>query len=180
MVASPPKWVLNAGGNNTGGAFGRVCGMAKRQVKTILVLNGPNLNLLGTREPEVYGRDTLEDIKALTIDHGKSHGFEVDFQQWNGEGEMVTAIQNARNHAAGIIINPAAYTHTSVAILDALLAADLPVIEVHLSNPHRREEFRHTSYVSKAARGVICGFGATGYVLALDAMARVVLVDKTV
>jgi 3-dehydroquinate dehydratase-2 len=147
--------------------------MATSRQHSILVLNGPNLNLLGTREPEVYGRDTLGDIKENVIARGGEHGFHIDFQQWNGEGEMVTAIQEARGKRAGIIINPAAYTHTSVALLDALLAVNLPVIEVHLSNPHKREEFRHKSYVSRVARGVICGFGSMGYYLALDAMKHI-------
>lgn len=144
--------------------------MAKRQKHSILVLNGPNLNLLGTREPEIYGTETLADIKVSLEQRGAEFGLGIDFQQWNGEGEMVTAIQGARGAQAGIIINPAAYTHTSVALLDALLAVGLPVIEVHLSNPHKRDEFRHHSYVSRVARGVICGFGSFGYHLALDAM----------
>ncbi len=145
--------------------------MAKGKGATVLILNGPNLNLLGTREPEVYGRDTLADIQKRLEARAKTLGLTVDFQQHNGEGEMVSAIQAARGRCAGIIINPAAYTHTSVAILDALLAVALPVIEVHLSNPHRREAFRHHSYVSLMATGVIAGLGARGYELALDAMA---------
>lgn len=147
--------------------------------RTIVVLNGPNLNLLGQREPEIYGRGSLEDIKAATHARAKTHGLETDFRQSNDEGELVTAIQEARNSAAGIIINAAAYTHTSVAILDALLACDLPVIEVHLSNIYKREEFRHHSYVSRAATGVICGFGAHGYELAVDAMANILVSRKT-
>jgi 3-dehydroquinate dehydratase-2 len=139
---------------------------------TILVLNGPNLNLLGQREPEIYGRTSLEDIRALAIARGKIHGLTVDFRQSNDEGDMVSAIQGARTTAAGIIINAAAYTHTSVAILDALLSCGLPVIEVHLSNIYKREEFRHHSYVSRAATGVICGLGAHGYELAIDALAQ--------
>lgn len=146
--------------------------MAQLEQHNILVLNGPNLNLLGTREPEVYGRETLADIQAMVEARAATLGLRIDFQQWNGEGEMVDAIQGARGRSAGIIINPAAYSHTSVAILDALLAVDLPVIEVHLSNPHRREAFRHHSNVSRVARGVICGLGAHGYLLALDALAR--------
>ncbi len=141
--------------------------------RTIVVLNGPNLNLLGQREPEIYGRGSLDDLKAATVARAKTHGLTADFRQSNNEGELVTAIQEARVSAAGIIINAAAYTHTSVAILDALLASDLPVIEVHLSNIYRREEFRHHSYVSRAATGVICGFGALGYELAVDAMAHI-------
>lgn len=152
--------------------------MAEGKAQTVLVLNGPNLNLLGKREPEIYGRESLDDIRRMVEDHGRSLDLAIDFQQWNGEGEIVTAIQKAREYAAGIVINPAAYSHTSVAILDALLAVDLPVIEVHLSNPHRREDFRHFSYVSQAARGIICGLGAGGYVLALDGLARILKSGK--
>lgn len=141
--------------------------------RTVVVLNGPNLNLLGQREPEIYGRGSLEDIRMATQARALTHGLTADFKQSNDEGDLVTAIQAARTSAAGIIINAAAYTHTSVAILDALLASDLPVIEVHLSNIYRREEFRHHSYVSRAATGVICGFGAHGYELAMDAMAKI-------
>ncbi|MGE4063969.1 MAG: type II 3-dehydroquinate dehydratase [Rhodospirillaceae bacterium] len=141
--------------------------------RTVVVLNGPNLNLLGQRQPEIYGRGSLEDLKAATIARAKTHGLAADFRQSNDEGALVTAIQEARGSAAGIIINAAAYTHTSIAILDALLASDLPVIEVHLSNIYKREEFRHHSYVSRAATGVICGFGAQGYELAVDAMAHI-------
>ena len=142
--------------------------------KKILVLNGPNLNMLGTREPEIYGTQTLADIEASMAESAEAHGLEIDFRQTNHEGELVTWIQQAGKANTGIIINPGAYTHTSVAIMDALLACELPVIELHLSNPHSRESFRHTSYVSPVATGVICGFGAHGYVLALEAMARLV------
>lgn len=152
--------------------------MAEGKAQTVLVLNGPNLNLLGTREPEIYGRESLDDIRRMVEDHGRTLDLAIDFQQWNGEGEMVTAIQKAREYAAGIVINPAAYSHTSVAILDALLAVGLPVIEVHLSNPHKREDFRHFSYVSQAARGIICGLGAGGYLLALDGLARILKSGK--
>lgn len=141
--------------------------------RVILVLNGPNLNTLGQREPEIYGRTSLEDIKGLTVARAKSQGLEADFRQSNDEGELVSWIQGARTTAAGIVINAAAYTHTSVAILDALLSCGLPVIEVHLSNIYKREEFRHHSYVSRAATGVICGFGAQGYELAVDALANI-------
>jgi 3-dehydroquinate dehydratase-2 len=141
--------------------------------RVILVLNGPNLNTLGQREPEIYGRTSLEDIKGLTTARAKTHGLEADFRQSNDEGELVSWIQGARKDAAGVVINAAAYTHTSVAILDALLSCGLPVIEVHLSNIYKREEFRHHSFVSKAATGVICGFGAQGYELAVDAMANI-------
>ena len=139
--------------------------------RTILILNGPNLNLLGSREPEIYGRTTLEDIKAAAIARAKMADLTADFRQSNDEGELVSWIQGGRTTAAGIIINAAGYTHTSVAILDALLASGLPVIEVHLSNIFKREEFRHHSFISRAATGVICGFGAQGYELAIDAMA---------
>lgn len=142
--------------------------MAKR----VLVLNGPNLNLLGTREPDIYGALTLRDVEKLCRSTGEELGFTVDFRQSNHEGELVTWIQDARKTADAIIINPAAYSHTSVAILDALKAVGLPVIEVHLSNIHQREPFRHHSYVSSIAFGVICGFGMTGYSLALHALAE--------
>lgn len=140
----------------------------------ILILNGPNLNLLGTRQPEVYGAASLGDIEAACRKRAKSLGLAVDFQQSNREGELVDWIQGARGAAAGIVINPAAYSHTSVAILDALLAVELPVVEVHLSNIHRREPFRHHSFVSQAAQGVICGFGPRGYVMALDAIGELI------
>ena len=138
--------------------------------RTIMVLNGPNLNMLGTRQPEIYGRDTLADIEARLAAKAEAAGFAVSLRQSNHEGELVTWIQEARTACVGIVINPAAYTHTSVAIMDALLACDLPVIELHLSNPHSREAFRHRSYVSLVATGIIAGFGARGYELALDAM----------
>ncbi len=141
---------------------------------TILILNGPNLNLLGAREPEVYGRQTLGEIEAMCVEKGKELALEVDFRQSNNEGELVEWIQQARGSAAGIVINAGALTHTSVAILDALRAVELPVAEVHLSNIFRREPFRRHSYVAEAARGVICGFGGQGYALALEAMARLV------
>ena len=136
----------------------------------LLLLNGPNLNLLGSREPEIYGTTTLSDIEAACAAKAKSLGFALQCLQSNSEGSLVDAIQAARGEAAGIVINPGAYSHTSIAILDALTAAGLPVVEVHLSNIHQREDFRQSSYVSKVARGVICGFGAQGYELALDAM----------
>jgi 3-dehydroquinate dehydratase-2 len=138
----------------------------------ILVLNGPNLNLLGTREPEVYGRDTLKEIEAECRRHAKARGLAVDFRQSNQEGELVGWVQEARGRAAGIIVNAAGYTTTSVALLDALLAVGLPVIEVHLSNIFRREAFRQHSLVSLAAKGVVCGLGKIGYLVALDAFAR--------
>lgn len=141
---------------------------------SVLIVNGPNLNLLGTRQPEVYGRETLADIERLCHDHAATLGVAADFRQSNTEGDLVTWIQEARGRHHGIIINAAAYTHTSVAILDALLAVELPVVEVHLSNIHRREAFRQHSYVSQAAHGMICGFGSHGYVLALDALHRLI------
>jgi 3-dehydroquinate dehydratase-2 len=144
----------------------------------VLILNGPNLNMLGVREPSIYGRDTLDDVaRDCAVKAGKL-GLELDFRQSNLEGELVTWIQQARGTAAGIIINPGAYGHTSIALLDALLIAELPVIEVHLSNIFRREEFRHHTYVSQAASGVICGLGAQGYLLALDALATLLKSKK--
>lgn len=147
---------------------------------TVLILNGPNLNLLGTRQPEIYGRETLDDIRALCADRAAHLGLAVDFRQSNHEGVLVDWVQEARTaeRFAGIILNAAAYTHTSVALLDALSACETPVVEVHLSNIHKRESFRHHSYVSKAAVGMICGFGSHGYVLALDALARIIASRK--
>lgn len=140
----------------------------------IYVLNGPNLNMLGLRQPEIYGRDTLADVEKLCRKAGERLGLTVDFRQSNLEGELVTWIQQARSKAAGIVLNAGAYTHTSVALLDALNAAEKPCVEVHLSNIHRRESFRHHSYISLAAVGMICGFGPKGYVLALEALAEIV------
>jgi 3-dehydroquinate dehydratase-2 len=139
---------------------------------TILVLNGPNLNLLGLREPEIYGRETLSDIEDACLERAAELGLQLDFRQSNHEGQLVDWIHEARQTADGIILNAGAYSHTSIALLDALAAAELPVVEVHLSNIYRREPFRHHSYVSRVARGVICGFGGHGYELALTAMAR--------
>jgi 3-dehydroquinate dehydratase-2 len=138
--------------------------------KTILILNGPNLNLLGHRQPEIYGRDTLEDVGAACAALAAEHGLTVDLRQSNHEGDLIDWINGARNGIAGIIINPGAYTHTSIAILDALNAYDGPVIEVHISNIHKREAFRHHSYVSLRADGVIAGLGVEGYQLALRRM----------
>ena len=143
------------------------------EAPSVLVLNGPNLNLLGTREPEVYGSTTLADIEADCASVGQQLGLRVDCRQSNSEGQLVDWIQEARTSHDAIVINPGAYSHTSVAILDALQAVDLPVLEVHLSNIHKREPFRHKSYVSAVAVGVICGFGALGYRLALQAAAQV-------
>tara|TARA_B100000315_G_scaffold212156_2_gene209381 strand:+ start:4931 stop:5368 length:438 start_codon:yes stop_codon:yes gene_type:complete len=136
---------------------------------SVLILNGPNLNMLGTREPEVYGKLTLADIEELCQARAAELGLNVDFRQSNAEGELVDWIQTAAADHAAIIINAGAYTHTSIAILDALRAAGLPVVEVHLSNIFQREEYRHNSYISEAANGVICGFGSKGYELALEA-----------
>ncbi|MGO8915746.1 MAG: type II 3-dehydroquinate dehydratase [Stellaceae bacterium] len=144
---------------------------------TILVLNGPNLNLLGVREPATYGPDTLADIEEGCLERAAELDLAVDFRQSNHEGQLVDWIQEARENADGIILNAGAYTHTSIAILDALKASELPVIEVHLSNIYRRESFRRHSYVSEAAQGVICGFGALGYLLALEAMAQLIKRD---
>ena len=148
--------------------------MAPTPSKTIYVLNGPNLNLLCTREPEKYGHTTLADVEKLCREAAKRFDLGVEFRQSNHEGTLVDWIQEARETAEGIILNAGALTHTSVAVLDALFAADLPVIEVHLSNIFRRESFRHHSYVSLAATGVICGLGAKGYELALDAIASLI------
>jgi 3-dehydroquinate dehydratase-2 len=143
----------------------------------IVVLNGPNLNLLGTRQPEIYGAATLDDVEALCAETADQLDLAIDFRQTNGEGELITWVQECRGRAAGIIINPAGYSHTSVALMDSLKACDLPVIEVHISNIHRREEFRHLSYVSKVATGVIAGLGIQGYALALQAMAELVATE---
>lgn len=140
--------------------------------KPIYVINGPNLNLLGTREPEVYGSQTLSDIEALCVKTAKSLGHAVSFVQSNIEGELVDHIQAAGAGGAGIIINPAAYTHTSVALHDALKAVDVPSIEIHLSQPAKRESFRRRSFVAEAAHGTISGFGADSYVLGLHALSN--------
>lgn len=146
--------------------------MAK--LPTVVVLNGPNLNMLGKREPQIYGRDTLADVEKACRARGKTLRLAVDFRQSNHEGELVGWIQEARGKAAGLVINAAALTHTSVALLDAIQAAEVPTIEVHLSNIYRRESFRHHSYISRAAVGVICGLGPQGYLMALDALAGMI------
>lgn len=140
--------------------------------RSIYVLNGPNLNLLGIREPEIYGRDTLSDIEAACRATAKSHQLEIDFRQTNSESQMIDWIQEARERASGVIINAAALSFTSIGVLDALQMCTVPIIEVHLSNIHRRESFRHHSYVSLAAAGVICGLGGHGYVLAVLHLAK--------
>ena len=139
--------------------------------KTIFILNGPNLNLLGQREPEIYGSDTLADVENSCAAIGQEFDLTVQLMQSNHEGQLIDWIHQARQEAAGIIINPAAFTHTSVAILDALNIFDGPVLEVHISNVHKRESFRHQSYVSLRADGVIAGFGTEGYALAMRRMA---------
>jgi 3-dehydroquinate dehydratase-2 len=148
--------------------------MAQSDKPTIMTLNGPNLNLLGVREPEIYGSRSLEDIADELREAAEKRGLAVDFRQSNSEGELVGWVQEAGRNCAGLILNAAALTHTSIALLDAVSAITIPVIEVHLSNIYRREDFRHMSYISKAATGVICGLGARGYVLALDALAGLI------
>lgn len=143
----------------------------------LLIINGPNLNLLGTREPGIYGASTLADVEALCRESASALGFEAELLQSNHEGTLIDAIQAAKDSAAGIVINPAAYTHTSVAIADALRAVNLPVVEVHLSNVHAREEFRRHSYVSPAAVAVIAGAGLNGYRYAIDHLASLLRED---
>jgi 3-dehydroquinate dehydratase-2 len=140
----------------------------------VLILNGPNLNMLGSREVEIYGRETLSDIEKSCRTHGAALGLDIDFRQTNSEAELVTWIQQARGDASAVIINAGAYTHTSIAILDALKMLDVPAIEVHLSNIFQRESFRAESFISRAAKGIIAGFGAHGYQLALDAIAKLI------
>jgi len=142
--------------------------------KTIYILNGPNLNLLGKRQPEIYGKETLADVEASCAEVGKGFGLAVKLLQSNREGDLIDWIHEARDKAAGIIINPGAFTHTSIAILDALNAYDGPVLEVHISNVHKREAFRHHSYVSTRADGVLAGFGVEGYALAMRRMGSLV------
>ncbi|MBB5538272.1 type II 3-dehydroquinate dehydratase [Rhizobium giardinii] len=137
---------------------------------TIFVLNGPNLNALGKREPGIYGGQTLADIEAMCVEHGKTLGLDVVCRQSNHEGDLVDWFHEAGNVAQGIVVNAGAYTHTSIALHDAAKAIGIPVIEVHLSNVHAREEFRHKSMLAPAAKGVICGFGANSYILALNAL----------
>ncbi len=149
--------------------------MAKKsKTLPIYVLSGPNLNLLGLREPHIYGRTTLAEIGRMVARQAKIHGLSVVFRQSNHEGDLIDWIQEARTKAAGLIVNGGAYTHTSVALHDALRAVDRPLVEVHLSNPFAREEFRHHSLISPLAKGVIVGFGAQSYVLAVDALASLI------
>ena len=140
---------------------------------SILILNGPNLNLLGGREPGIYGAVPMDEIRALCLKRAEVLGVKVEFQQSNHEGYLIDAIQDARSRHDGVILNAAALTHTSVALMDAVLAIDIPVVEVHLSNIHKREDFRAKSFISKAAAGVIFGFGANGYLLAMDGLVSI-------
>jgi 3-dehydroquinate dehydratase-2 len=140
----------------------------------VYILNGPNLNLLGVRQPHVYGSDRLADIEALCVSAGQRLGFSIDFRQTNHEGTLVDWIQEGGEKAHGIVINPAAYSHTSIAVADAIRSIEVPVIEVHLSNIFAREAFRHHSYISPVAAGIICGLGARGYELALEALTQLV------
>jgi 3-dehydroquinate dehydratase II len=144
--------------------------------KPIYVLNGPNLNLLGSREPEIYGKETLDDVRQRCERRARALGLAVDFRQSNHEGELVTWVQEARDGASGLIVNAGAFTHSSIAMLDALLACPVPTVEVHLSNIFTREPFRRRSLISKAAKGVICGFGPLGYELAIEALATTISV----
>jgi 3-dehydroquinate dehydratase-2 len=139
--------------------------------RSILILNGPNLNLLGQREPEIYGRTTLADIEVMCREEAARLGIEVECRQSNGEGELVAWVQQAPERFAGLILNAGAYSHTSIALLDAVRSLTIPLIEVHLSNIYQRESFRQHSYISLAAKGVICGFGSRGYLMALGALA---------
>ena len=139
-------------------------------MKKIIILNGPNLNLLGEREKNQYGSFSLNDVEKMCIEHAKLNDLQIDFYQSNIEGELVEKIQDSRKNQDGMVINAGGYTHTSVAIHDALKIIKIPIIELHISNIYNREEFRHKSLISKVAKGVICGFGAKGYVMALDAM----------
>ncbi|MEP1587993.1 MAG: type II 3-dehydroquinate dehydratase [Tateyamaria sp.] len=139
-------------------------------MSSVLVLNGPNLNLLGTRQPEIYGHTTLSDVEAMCVAHGEARGTLVTCRQSNHEGALVDAIHAAKGTFAGIVLNAGAYTHTSIALHDAILSTEMPVVELHLSNIHARETFRHKSMIAPVAIGMICGFGAIGYTLALDAL----------
>jgi len=143
--------------------------MPKPHPKPVYVLNGPNLNMLGTREPHIYGTTTLDDIRGLCEARAATHGLTVVFRQSNHEGELIDWVQQARTEASALVLNPAAYGHTSIALLDALKSLEIPIIECHLSNPAAREEFRHKSFVSLAATGLVSGFGARSYELAIEA-----------
>jgi 3-dehydroquinate dehydratase-2 len=141
----------------------------------VAVLNGPNLNLLGSREPALYGAATLDDLEALCAETAQALDLALDFRQTNHEGELITWVQECRDRVRGLVINPGGYSHTSIALMDAILAAEVPVVEVHLTNIHAREEFRRHSFVSRVANGVICGLGIRGYGLALTAIAEMIL-----
>jgi 3-dehydroquinate dehydratase-2 len=141
----------------------------------VAVLNGPNLNMLGSREPALYGAATLDDVEALCAEAAHALDLAIDFRQTNHEGELITWVQECRDKARGLVINPGGYSHTSIALMDAVLAAELPVVEVHLTNIHAREEFRRHSLISRVANGVICGLGLRGYGLALTAIAEMLL-----
>lgn len=147
-------------------------------MKPVYVLNGPNLNMLGLREPAIYGADTLKDVEARCRSHAAGLGLTIEFRQTNIEGELVSWIHEARDKASGIAINAGAYTHTSIALHDALKAADVPAVELHLSNVHKREEFRHHSFIAAAVNGVICGFGVDSYVLAISALHSIITANK--
>ena len=144
----------------------------------IYILNGPNLNLLGHREPEVYGYTTLAQIEKMCAAQAAQYGLSIVFHQSNHEGDIVDQLQEARTSGSAVLINPAGYGHTSIAILDSIQALNIPVIEVHLSNIHKREPYRHLSYVSKAATGIVMGLGAQGYLRAIDAVAEILKVKK--
>ena len=159
--------------------FKSVAPVYKLRMTTVYILNGPNLNLLGLREPEIYGHDTLASVQSLCHAKAKALGMTIVFRQTNVEGELVNQIHEAREKAEGIIINAGAYTHTSVALHDAIKAVARPTIEVHLSTVYSREAFRHHSYISPAARGVICGFGPQSYVLALEGLAAILNKEGT-
>ena len=146
--------------------------------KKIVIINGPNLNLLGQREETKYGKISLDEVRKNCETHAKSIGLEIQFHQSNIEGEIVTMIQKAKNVFDGIIINAAGYTHTSVAILDALLAIKIPTIEVHITNIYNREKFREKSLISRAANGIICGFGINGYIMAMDSMKKILIKNE--
>lgn len=141
----------------------------------IAVLNGPNLNMLGLREPAIYGRATLDDVEQVCAQAAERLDVAIDFRQTNGEGELISWVQECRGRARGILINPGGYSHTSIALMDALSAVALPVVEVHITNIHRREEFRRHSFVSQSAVGVICGLGVRGYALGLTALADIIM-----
>jgi 3-dehydroquinate dehydratase-2 len=174
---STPRWSIRAWSplDRPGQLCYARCMSQSASPPLVAVLNGPNMNMLGLRQPHLYGSATLDDVEQLCAETADQLGLAIDFRQTNGEGELVSWVQECRGRAQGIVINPAGYTTTSIALMDALLATDLPIIEVHVTNIHRREEFRQHSYVSKAAVGVICGLGVRGYALALTAMADILL-----